>query len=173
VPDRDDERLEEPEPAHKAAFGAFRRSPRPADLALRYDHFARSDLPPEVNPDLARRVYDGSEGTIDLVPGRHGICCVAMSSPNGAKFVGTLLVASTRPGIHGAQLAPDGRRLTVRGVMSARERDLRIVTGSGREATVPLNGDDAYWMTFADALAVVLTDRDGHVRQIPMGRRRA
>jgi hypothetical protein len=57
--------------------------------------------------------------------------------------------------------------------MSARERDLRIVTGSGREATVPLNGDDAYWMTFADAVAVVLTDRDGRVRQIPMGRRRA
>ena len=41
----------------------------------------------------------------------------------------------------------------------------RYRIGAGGDG--PLNGDDTYWMTVADAVAVVLTDRDGRVGQSP------
>jgi hypothetical protein len=78
-------RLQALEPAQMAAFTAFQRAQRPADFGLREDSFAALPLEPRLNVELARRVYDGADGTLDLVPGPDMICCVAINAQTREK----------------------------------------------------------------------------------------
>lgn len=68
------------EPAHLAAFTAFRRAQNDAEKGLVAEDVAANRPEPELNPTLVRRVYSGPEGTIYLVPGPGRVCCVAIST---------------------------------------------------------------------------------------------
>ena len=163
-------RLERLEPAHVAAFKAFQRSARPADQGLRDDPSAAVILEPRQTLDLARRVYDEVEGTIDLVPGPDTICCVAINARNGESMAGSTSTALAATSTHGFIRSGTERSVTVLGVLSAQARDLRIINGSGHAIAVPLNADDAYWITVTDPIDMIVTQADGTTRHIPFAR---
>jgi hypothetical protein len=56
------------------------------------------------------------------------------------------------------------------GVLLAGARDLRAVDQSGREIAIPLNADDAYWITITDPIDILWTKPDGTTRHTPFGR---
>ena len=164
-------RLEELEPTHVAAFRAFQRASRPEDRRLRDDASEPSGLDPPLNPDLARRVYDNVEGTIDLVPGPNVICCVVIGERSGERIAGTTSTALAAEGVHGFISGGSERSVTFRGVLSAEWREVRIITGAGEAVAVPINADDAYWITVADPIEMVLSRSNGPERRICISRR--
>jgi hypothetical protein len=99
--DSHDGRLNALEPAHVDAFRAFQRPAGPADQGLSDQPAAAHGLGPELSRDLARRVYDGPEGTIDLVPGPGAICCVARNPQTGERMAGTTSTELAAHGTHG------------------------------------------------------------------------
>jgi hypothetical protein len=62
------------------------------------------------------------------------------------------------------------RSATFVGVLPASARELRIVDESGRVVIVPLNADDAYWITVSDPVDIVLTKADGTEHHVPFAR---
>jgi hypothetical protein len=126
VSDLDDQgsgRLRGLEPARVAAFIAFRRAVREADRSIAHGAAAhrvvrREDLA------LARRVYDGVEGTIDLVPGPGTINRVAVVAGTGERFAGDTSTSSA---------ALDGLGY----VRSARQRMALPRSASGGRARPP------------------------------------
>jgi hypothetical protein len=164
------DRVEALEPDQVAAFRAFRRPPQSADHALRDDRLTASVLASHLNPDLARRVYDGVEGTIDLVPGRNTTCCIATTAGTGERVSGSTSTELAAQGAHGFTSTGRGRAATFRGLLAASVRDLRVITASGETITVPVNADDAYWITITDPVDQILTLTDGTQRHIPFAR---
>ena len=160
------DRLDALEPEQVAAFRAFRRPRDVADQALRDGNSAASAPGSHLNPDLARRVYDGVEGTIDLVPGRNTICCVVVVAGTGEMISGSTSTELAARGAHGFTSSGRGRSATFRGVLAASVRHLRIVTAS-EAITVPVNSDDAYWITTTDPVDMILTLTDGTERHVP------
>jgi hypothetical protein len=155
------------EPDQVAAFRAFRRPRTEADHGLKNDTEAAAALPPNVNPDLARRAYDGVDGTIDLVPGPNTICCVVTVAGTGERVAGSTTTELVARGTHGFISSGREQSATFRGVLAAAVRDLRIVTASGEVVAVPVNDDDAYWITITDPPNAILTLFDGTEREIP------
>jgi hypothetical protein len=88
----DRERESLPEPAQIAAFAAFRRPVRPADRSLADDPIMASQLRSELDLELARRVYTGPEGTLDIVPG-HGTMTFISISVDGSSASGQTTTA--------------------------------------------------------------------------------
>ena len=129
-----------------------------------------SHLEPGVNLDLARRVYEQDEGTIDLVPGPDTICCVVIDRRSGERVVGSTSTALAACGAHGFIRSGTGRSATFFGVLSARAWDLRIVSGAGEAIAVPLNADHAYWITVTDPVEIVFTRAGGTAQRIPVVR---
>src|SRR5579871_5393552 len=121
-------RLDAVEPEQVAAFRAFRRPRNLADQAFRDAHSATLASSSHLNLDLGRRVYDGGEGTIDLVPGRNMICCVVIVAGTGETISGSTSTELAARGAHGFRSSHPGRSATFRGVLAASVRDLRIVT---------------------------------------------
>jgi hypothetical protein len=160
------DRLDALEPEQVAAFRAFRRPQNLADQAFLHDNSAASASRSHLNPDLARRVYDGVEGTINLVPGRNTICCVVIVAGTGEMISGSTSTELAARGAHGFSSSGPGRSATFRGVLAVSVRDLRIVTAS-EAITVPVNSDDAYWITITDPIDMILTLTDGTERHIP------
>jgi hypothetical protein len=160
-------RLDALEPGQVAGFRAFQRPSTSADHALRDNDTAASALAPHLNPDLARRVYTGVEGTIDLVPGPNTICCVVTGAGTGERISGSTSTELAARGAHGFTSSGRDRSATFRGVLAASVRDLRIITGSGAVITVPVNADDAYWITITDPVDEILTLTNGTERHIP------
>lgn len=85
-----------PDPAQVAAFAAFRRPVVKADHSLTDDPVTASDLRPGVDPVLARRVYAGSEGTLDIVPG-HGTLTFISIGADGSAVADPIAMRWTRP----------------------------------------------------------------------------
>jgi hypothetical protein len=161
------DRLRELEPAHRAAFTAFRRAQNDAEKSLAAEDLAANPLDPELNPALARRVYSSSEGTIYLVPGPGLICCVAIST-SGETLSGTTLTALASRDPMGYVGGGPGPEVTVRGVLPAGGRDLRILQQAGRSVSVPLTEDGSYWVTVEDPIAIRWTQADGTERRLEM-----
>lgn len=149
-----------------AALRAFRRPPSDADQGLKAEPLAASALPSGMNLDLARRVYAGPEGTIDLVPGRGVIGCVVFVAGTGERTTGTLPTGFVARGSHGFISGGEDQRKTFRGVLGADVRGLMIMTADGRADMVTVNADDGYWITIEDPVAAILSLLDGSEREI-------
>jgi hypothetical protein len=159
-------RLDALEPGQMAAFRAFCRPRTAADEALAADSDAVARLGRDLNPELSRRVYAGVEGTIALVPGPGTICCVLVVAGTSERISGTTSTELAAGGAHGF-ISSRGRSATLRGVLATVVRDLRVVTAAGETITVPVNADDAYWITVVDPVEHILTLDDGTKRRIP------
>jgi hypothetical protein len=165
------------ENAHLTAFAAFARSTREADRRAAVA-VAGHNVGPTANPKLAKRVYEGHEGTIDLVPGRGSIACVVIC-PSGESFAGATTIElavkdgcgymkhSRHPG------APEQDEVTLIGVPPAGASDLRIRTILGGTIPVPLTPDGAYWITTRAAQDVYWTRSDGTIHEHVFGRIRS
>lgn len=153
-----------------AALRAFQRPPSDADRGLMSEPSAASGLPPGTNLDLARRVYAGSEGTIDLVPGSGLIGCVVRVAGTGERTSGSTTTEIVARGSHGFISGRGNRSRTFRGVLGAEVRDLRVVTADGKTEIIPVNADDGYWATIGDPVKAILTLVDGSEREIPFFR---
>lgn len=167
-------RLDALENAHRTAFAAFARPTGEADRRAT-TAVAGHSIGLTANPKLARRVYEGQEGTIDLVPGRGSIACV-VSCPSGESFSGaTTIEAAVKDGcgyMRHTQSpgAPDHDEVAFIGVLPAGAGDLRIKTISGSTIPVPLTPDGAYWITTREAQDLYWTRSDGAIHQHAFGR---
>jgi hypothetical protein len=156
------------EPSHIASFAAFQRPAGRADSSVGQEPTA--SLGPDFNPELARRVYDGPEGTIDLVPGPNSISCVAIVTGTGETFAGgTSTTIAACDGLGYIRSAARRAAMFV-GVLPAGARELRAVDKSGREIQVPLTADDAYWITIVEPIDLLWTNVDGSTHQAAFGR---
>lgn len=160
---RQPDRLRELEPAHLAAFTAFRRAQNDGEKGLVAEDLAGSRLEPELNPALARRVYSGSESTIYLVPGSGRVCCVAISV-SGETVIGTTLTDLAGRDPMGYVGGGPGPEVRFRGVLPAGGRNLRILERAGRSVSVPLTEDESYWVMVDDPIAMCWTQADGTER---------
>jgi hypothetical protein len=88
-----------PDPAQVAAFAAFRRPVVKADHSLTDDPVTASDLRPGVDPVLARRVYAGSEGTLDIVPGHGTLTFISIGADGSAVAGQTTTALAARDGL--------------------------------------------------------------------------
>lgn len=166
--DEDCERLAELEPGHRRAFRAFDRPAGARDRTDRHRQRLVASCAAPLNPDLARRVYDQEEGTIDLIPGPGLVCCVAIAGATGELMAGTTSLELAARGSHGFNsTAHREGTSTFRGALSQSVSGVRIVDASGRTIVVPINADDAYWITVADAVDLIETMTDGTERRIP------
>ena len=167
-------RLDELENAHRAAFAAFARPTsepdRRAAIAL-----GGHSIGPTANPELARRVYEAQEGTIDLVPGRGSIACV-VSCPSGESFSGaTSVELAVKDGLGYMKYtrSPDAAErgeVTLIGVLPAGAGDLRVKTVLSGTIPVVLTADGAYWITTREGEDVYWTGSDGTIHQHTFGR---
>ncbi len=161
------------EDAHRAAFAAFARPVSEADRRATAAVVGHS-IGPTANPELARRVYEGSEGTIDLVPGRGSIACVVIR-PSGESFSGATTIELAVKGGCGyiththSPGSPEHEELTFVGVLPAGARHLTIRTFSGSAIPVQLSPDGAYWITTRDVQDLFWTRPDGTVHQHVFG----
>ena len=153
-----------------AALRAFRRPPTTADRGLMAQPSAASGLPRGMNLNLARRVYAGPEGTIDLVPGPGLIGCVVRVAGTGERTSGSTTTEIVARGAHGCISGRADRSRTFRGVLGAEVHDLRVLAADGRTEIIPVNADDGYWTTIGDAVKAILTLIDGSEREIPFSR---
>ena len=167
-------RLDALENAHRAAFGAFARPTSEADRRARIV-VAGQSIGPTGNPELAKRVYEGREGTIDLVPGRGSIACVVVR-PSGESFSGaTTIELAVKDGLgymkhtHSPDALEDDE-VTFIGVLPAGAGDLRMKTTFGATIAVPLTPDGAYWLTTGEAQDLCWTRSDGTIQQHVFGR---
>jgi hypothetical protein len=153
-----------------AALRAFRRPPSDIDRGLMTEPSAASGLPSGMNLNLARRVYAGPEGTIDLVPGPGLIGCVVRVAGTGERMSGSTTTELVARGAHGFISGGADRPRTFRGVLGAAVHDLRVTTANGGTEMVPVNTDDGYWTTIGDPVKAILTLVDGSEREIPFFR---
>jgi hypothetical protein len=161
--------LAAPEPDHVAAFRAFSRPVDGADRGLA-DSKAAGDLPPDLDPRVARCVYDGDEGRIYIVPGPGSVAFVSIRGEAGERTVGhTRTELAAADGL-GHVRSSSGGPVTFAGVLPAGARDLRIIDATGRSISVPLSDDDGYWITVARPRDMVWKTRDGGDRQGVFGR---
>lgn len=160
-------RLDALEPGQIAAFRAFRRPRTVADEALAADSEAVARLGRDLSPELSRRVYVGAEGTLELVPGPGIMCCVVAVAGTSERISGTTSTELAAGGAHGFISSRGGGSVTLRGVLATAVRDLRVVTAAGETITVPVNADDAYWITVVDPVEHILTLNDGTERRLP------
>jgi hypothetical protein len=166
--DRPTGRLRALEPSHIVSFSAFQRPAGPADSFVGQEPTA--SLGPDLNPELARRVYDGPEGTIDLVPGPNSINCVAIVTGTGETFAGgTSTTHAACDGVGYIRSAANRAAMFV-GVLPAGARELHAIDHSGREIPVPLTADDAYWITIIEPIDMLWTNADGSAHQTAFGR---
>ncbi len=149
-----------------AALRAFRRPPSDIDRGLVTEPSAASGLPPGMNLKLARRVYAGPEGTIDVVPGPGLIGCVVRVAGTGERISGSTTTELVARGTHGFISGGADRPRTFRGVLGAEVHDLRVITADGLTEMVPVNADDGYWTTIGDPFKAVLSLIDGSEREI-------
>ena len=153
-----------------AALSAFRRPPSHTDRSLMTEPSAASGLPPGMNLSLARRVYAGPEGTIDLVPGPGLIGCVVRVAGTGERMSGSTTTGLVARGGHGFISGGVDRPRTFRGVLGAEVHDLRVITADGGTEMITVNADDGYWTTIVDPVKAILTLNDGSEREIPFFR---
>jgi hypothetical protein len=160
--------------AHQvAALRAFQRPTTTADRGLMAQPSTASGLPPGMNLNLARRVYAGPEGTIDLVPGPGMIGCVVRVAGTDERTSGSTTTEIVARGAHGFISGGADRSRTFRGVLGAEVHDLRVVTADGRTEIISVNADDGYWTTIGDPVKAILTLVDGSEREIPFSRHRS
>jgi hypothetical protein len=115
-------------------------------------------------------VYDGPEGTIDLVPGPNTINCVAIVTGTRETFAGgTSITNAASDGVGYIRSAAPRAAMFV-GVLPAGARELRAIDKSGREIPVPLTADDAYWITIVEPIDMLWTNADGSTHQTVFGR---
>jgi hypothetical protein len=149
-----------PDPAQVAAFAAFRRPVVKADHSLTDDPVTASDLRPGVDPVLARRVYAGSEGTLDIVPGHGTLTFISIGADDSAVAGQTTTALAARDGLGFVRFMTSHGHTFV-GVLPAGGHDLRIVDRGRHESAGPLSADDGYWITVADPIAMRWTRPDG------------
>jgi hypothetical protein len=153
--------------AHGAAFAAFARPQGEADrrgtIAV-----ASHTIGPTGNPALTRRVYEGPEGTIDLVPGLDSIACVVIRS-SGESFSGaTSIELAAKDGCGymkqtRSPIAPQRDELTLMGVLPAGVTHLNVKTKPGGTSPVPLTSDGAYWIATRELQDLYWTRPDGAI----------
>lgn len=153
-----------------AALRAFRRPPSDSDRGLMTEPSAASGLPPGMNLNLARRVYTGLEGTIDLVPGPGLIGCVVRVAGTGERMSGSTTTGLVARAAHGFISGGADRPRTFRGVLGAEVHDLRVVNADGGTEMIPVNADDGYWTTIGDPVKAILRLTDGSECEIPIFR---
>jgi hypothetical protein len=164
-----DDRLEALEPAHLEAFAAFRRPASAPDSAVANEPTA-SQLHPSLNVRLARRVFQGEEGTVDLVPGPGSICYVCITAATGETTVGhTTIESAARDGV-GHVRSAGGSATTFAGALPAGAHDLRIIDKSGRAIPVALSEDGGYWTTVAEPIDMKWNTDNGTEHQSVFGR---
>jgi hypothetical protein len=159
------------EPEQVAAFAAFRRLAADTDRALCADadwlgRLGDAQAGHHINPSLARRVYEGSKGSIYLVPGGGAICYIAAAA-SGETVIGT---TTTEVAAQAGLGSVRGGRNTARtfvGVLPYGGHDLQIVDRTVGPLALPLSPDDGYWITVADPLDMFWTRRDGTVHHAP------
>lgn len=149
-----------------AALRAFGRPPTTADRGLMAQPSAAWGLPPGMNLSLARRVYAGREGTIDLVPGPGLIGCVVRVAGTDERTSGSTTTEIVARGAHGFISGGADRSRTFCGVLGAEVHDLRVVTADGRTQIIAVNADDGYWITIGDPVKAILTLIDRSEREI-------
>ena len=153
-----------------AALRAFRRPPSDIDRGLTIEPSLASGLPSGMSLNLARRVYGGPEGTIDVVPGPGLIGCVVRVAGTGERMSGSTTTEIVARGAHGFISGGADRFRTFRGVLGAEVHDLRVITADGGTEIVAVNADDGYWTTIGDPVKAILTLIDGSEREIPFFR---
>src|SRR5271166_6099677 len=120
-------------------MGAADRGFLAGDAALR--------LPADLNPDLARCVYDGEEGRIYIVPGPGSVGFVSVHGETGERTVGQTNTDLAAADGLGHVRSTTGGPVTFAGVLPAGAYDLRIIDATGRSVRVPLSDDGGYWIT--------------------------
>lgn len=168
--DRPPDRLKALEPSHVAAFDAFARPAAPADLRVVDEPTATGHLHPSLNTDLARRVYSGEHGSIDIIPGPGTICFVAIYAGRDETTIGHTTTALAAADGLGHVRGSSGTAVDFVGVLPAGANNLRIVDRKGRETPIPLNHDRAYWATVDDPVDMRWTTGSGTERQGVFGR---
>lgn len=168
--DREPDRLDALEPEHVAAFDAFRRPPTPADRKVADEPTASGSMHSSLNTDLARRVYAGEKGSIDIIPGPGTVCVVAIYANTGETTIGHTTTALAAADGLGHVTGSSGSAVDFVGVLPAGARNLRIIDQAGRTLPVPLNDDRAYWTTISDPIDMLWTTTDGTDRQAAFGR---
>jgi hypothetical protein len=163
-------RLEALEPEHLAAFDAFRRPATPADRQVADEPTAATHVNPSLNTDLARRVYAGDRGSIDIIPGPGTICCVAIYATTGETTIGDTSTELAAADGLGHVRGGSGTAVDFVGVLPAGASNLRIIDRNGRETPIPLNHDRAYWTTVLDPIDMLWTTSTGAQRQGVFGR---
>lgn len=158
------------EPAHLAAFRAFRRSAGPADCALAGDPVA-SELGGTWSVGLARRVYRSEEGTIDIVPGPGSVGYVWQGT-DGERVSGQTTIGLAADGGLGHVRSGRGERAMFVGVLPAGAADLRITDRWGTVFVAPVTDDDAYWIAIAHPVDARWRRADGTDRKMHGGSRR-
>lgn len=143
-------------------FTAFQRSRAPIDDAVDGDRLHR----PGVRLKLARRVYADSQGSIDIAPTDHGVIYVA-SATNGEMLGGatTAKLASSHGVGHTRWNRESGYMFV--GVL-AEGVQLAVIADDGAEIPAPVNTDDAYWFSVANAVAMLWTAADGTRERIEL-----
>jgi hypothetical protein len=164
------DRLHALEPEHLAAFDAFRRPVTSDDHQIASEPSATDHLHPSLNVNLARRVYAGENGSIDIVPGPGTICVVAIYANTGETTIGHTATALAAADGLGHVNSSTGSAVDFVGVLPAGARNLRITNRAGRTIAVPLNADRAYWTTIRDPIEMIWTTAGGTDRQTPFGR---
>lgn len=160
-------RLSALQDAHRAAFAAFKRPQGEADRRGT-TVVASHTLGPTANPALNRRVYEGAEGTIDLVPGLNSIACVVTRS-SGESFSGaTSIELAVNDGCGymrqtRSRDAPQRDELILMGVLPAGAAGLHVTTEADGTIPVPLTTDGAYWIATRDLQDLYWTRPDGEI----------
>jgi hypothetical protein len=167
--DREPDRLDALEPDHLAAFDAFRRPARPDDRKIA-EHVFHSGLHPSLNVDLARRVYTGEKGSIDIIPGPGTVFVVAIYAKTCETTGGHTSTSLAAADGLGHIKSAGGSAVDFVGVLPAGASNLRIIDRRGRVTAVPLNDDSAYWITVDDAVDMLWKTSTGTKRQGAFGR---
>jgi hypothetical protein len=131
---------------------------------------AGQKLHPTLNPDLARRVYAGEEGTIYIVPAPGSVCLVAVSAGARETMIGLTSTDLAASDGLGNVRATRGGPITFAGVLPAGAHDVRILDEAGRSIAVPLSEDDGYWVSAKDPRDMRWRTGDGRDHQGVFGR---
>lgn len=160
-------------------YRAFRRSAESGDLGLLSDSPALQGLATgqqqfNANPSLARKVYDGEQGSAYLVPGGDRLCLVIVGTA-GPASVATAVPVSVQC-VHqdlaveqgmGAVLETNGATTFI-GVLPDTIRSAAVVDRTGAKHDIALNRDNGYWTTVSQPAHFSVTDTAGSVRSWPV-----
>ncbi len=142
-----------PDPALVAAFAAYRRPRRPGDDSIKTDQRLLARLAPGAHLELARRLYAGPEGTMDLVPGAGSISFLARKATGESTCGQTTTQLAAHHGLgHTRWSREEGYILA--GALAVGVR-LSVVATDGSKIAVPVNIDGAYWFDAHDATEAV------------------